>query len=148
MGRPNALEPDEHTLSQIKALRANQLTKKEAAAVMGVADSTFRSFLKDYPEAEEAWEQGKHLGRAALRRRVYQTALAGEPSMLRFVAKNWLGMDAEEKQQVSIDDKRPASRAEAIQRIQELMQKLNMQAPTNPSGTTDKKRLAVDQNRG
>lgn len=147
MVMPRKLEPDERTLAQIKTLRSNQLTKKEAAAGLGVADSTFRAFLKDHPEAAEAWEQGKHLGTAVLRRRLYQMALE-DPGTMRFVAKNWLGMDAEEKRAVSIDDKRPATRAEALQRIEQLMQKLNMQGPANPAGTEIKKRLAIDDNRG
>jgi hypothetical protein len=66
-GRPPILEPDDKTLSQLRNLRLIQSTIEEAAAVFGVHRSTLHEFLVRHPEAREAWENGKHEGRASLR---------------------------------------------------------------------------------
>jgi hypothetical protein len=48
-GRPRALEADDKTLAQIRALSQIDATEEEMAAVLGVATSTFREFKKREP---------------------------------------------------------------------------------------------------
>lgn len=92
--RKTKLEPTDETFSQITALAQIQCTQKEAAAVMGVAHSTFEYFLAEYPEAREAWRDGKQTGRASLRRLLWKQAQT-DPSQARFLAKDrrWLQME-------------------------------------------------------
>lgn len=116
------LKPTAGLLKRLRAMRSSRLTQKEASAILGVADSTFRAFLKTHREAELAWNSGKAISRAALRRRTYQTALAGDPIMLRYVAENWLGM-APRHRSLSIDDRSPPSLAEAWELIVALTSK-------------------------
>jgi hypothetical protein len=68
LGRPPKLVPDESTLKRIRDLAALQCTLDEVAGVLQVSDVTLMNFLNQYPEAEEAFEQGKFSGRVSLRR--------------------------------------------------------------------------------
>ncbi len=91
MGRPKSLEVTQKTLKQVHSLATIQCTKKEAAAVMGVAENTFNGFLKDNPLADAAWRDGLEAGPASLRRMQWKSAQAGNVTMLVFLGKQMLG---------------------------------------------------------
>jgi hypothetical protein len=67
-GQPPKLVPDEPTIKRIRELSALQCTLEEVAGVLLVDDTTLRDFMRKYPEAEAAFEQGKFNGRVSLRR--------------------------------------------------------------------------------
>lgn len=88
------LYPDDPVLmNQIRAAASIHCTRDEAAHIIGVSPRTFRRFLKTYEVAEAEWKRGRGLGRASLRRRQYQVAMAGDPQMLKWLGKQkgWLG---------------------------------------------------------
>jgi hypothetical protein len=62
------LTNDEATIKRIRDLAGLQCTKQEIAGVLQVGRDTFISFLDRYPEADQAYEDGKLNGRASLRR--------------------------------------------------------------------------------
>ena len=92
--RRHKLEPDDATFAQIAALAQIQCTQKEAAAVLGVAHSTFEYFLAQNEDAKAAWFDGKQTGRASLRRLLWKQAQTDE-AQARFLAKDkrWLQME-------------------------------------------------------
>lgn len=89
-GRPFSIIPDEETLKKVRGLARIQATKEEAAAVFGIALSTFYQFLKDWPEAAEAWDSGAAEGKASLRRTQFKLA-EKNAQMAIFLGKNYLG---------------------------------------------------------
>lgn len=78
-------------LDFITALAAYRHTQEEAAALLGVAASTFKNFIADNPEAKDAWHDGRQINKASVRRLLYMHA-KGDPSTARFLAKNILRM--------------------------------------------------------
>lgn len=82
---------DDRTLDQIRALGRIQATMEETAAVMRVSRSLMFQFMKENPEAREAYEDGKLEGTASLRRTQYALALDKNPTMLIWLGKQHLG---------------------------------------------------------
>lgn len=88
-GRPKGstkLKPDDETFKNINGLARIQCTQREAAAVLGVEERTFHSFLQLHKKARDAWEEGRDQGRASLRRMQYKAAEGGNVTM-----QIWLG---------------------------------------------------------
>src|SRR6185436_19960762 len=73
-GRPRALTAERKTLDQLRGLGLIQCTTKEAAAALLVSEPTFIKFLKDFPEAREAFDTGKGQGCVSLRRKQFALA--------------------------------------------------------------------------
>ena len=69
----------EPLLRQLTVLAEIQCTQKE---LLG-------SFLAENPDAREAWQRGKSLGRVSLRRLLWRQARL-TPAQARFLAKSWL----------------------------------------------------------
>lgn len=88
-------------LDQLRSLGGIQCTHEEAAAVLGVSRSSLQRFLAKYPEAVEAFEDGKEEGRASLRRAQVKSAMAGNTVMQVWLGKQWLGQ--RDKHEVSVD---------------------------------------------
>lgn len=88
--RPKALTADEATIRLIGGMGKIQATHEECGALLGVCAKTFVAFLAN-PDVAEAYERGKALGRASLRRKQYDMALAGNTTMLVWTGKNILG---------------------------------------------------------
>ena len=65
-GRPPQLTADEKTLKLVQGLGTIRATTKECAAVLSVTEPTFLKFLKDHPQAQEAFEIGKGQGKVSL----------------------------------------------------------------------------------
>ena len=76
-------------LHQLAALAEIQCTQREAARVLGVSPRLLGQFLAEHPDAREAWQRGKSLGRVSLRRLLWRQAQV-DPAQARFLAKSWL----------------------------------------------------------
>ena len=90
-GRPPALEPDARTLKTLRGLGKINATHVEAADVLGVSRETLERFLGKEKKAAQAFETGKSDGRISLRRAQFKAALAGNPTMLIWMGKQFLG---------------------------------------------------------
>lgn len=90
-GRPNKLVADEKTLAIVKGLGNIQAVSKECAAVLGVTEPTWIKFKKDNPAVEDALRDGQGEGLASLRRRQFKAANDGNPTMLVWLGKQYLG---------------------------------------------------------
>ena len=90
-GRPLKLTADQKTLDGLRGLGKIQCTNRECAAFLNVAENTFLKFIRDHPEANEAFEQGKAVGFISLRRLQFRAAEKGNSTMLVWLGKQWLG---------------------------------------------------------
>ena len=88
-GRPPKLTADAKTLATLDGLGQIQCTTKEAACVLGVAESTFLRFMAEHEEARQAFEMGKGKGRHSLRRTQFNLARSNA-AMAIFLGKNYL----------------------------------------------------------
>jgi hypothetical protein len=104
-GRPRKLLSDEKTLNIVKGLGQIQATGPEIAAVLGVTEPTWIKFKKEFPEVEDALRDGQGSGRASLRRRQFKAADDGNPTMLIWLGKQYLGQA--DKQEVTGKDGGP-----------------------------------------
>jgi hypothetical protein len=89
MGRPKKTID----LVELKKLCEMQCTAHEICGFFGIHEETLNRIVKDeygitFPEY---FEQSRCTGKAALRRRQFQTAMDGNPTMLIWLGKNWLG---------------------------------------------------------
>ncbi len=106
----------------ISNLAAYRHTKGEAAALLGVSYSTFRTFLDDNSEARDAWRDGRQVCNASVRRLLFVHA-KNDPSTARYLANNMLddmtkdGVDAASNVPGGVDR---LSRDDAKKRILEL----------------------------
>lgn len=73
-GRPRVLQPTPETLKLIRGIGRLQCTTKEGASFFSVAEPTYLRFLKDFPEAAQALEDGKGEGKMSLRRTQFKLA--------------------------------------------------------------------------
>jgi len=108
-----------------------------AARVLCVSHRLLVQFLADHPEAREAWQRGKGLGRVSLRRLLWKQAQA-DPAQARFLAKHWLGMNGGQSQQNENDKAVVLTGGERIKLILELQAKVRGSPPdraTEPDGT-------------
>lgn len=81
---------DPKTLRDIEGLASIHATEEEAAAVLDIALSTFKNWLKR-KDVSRAWDGGKAKGRATLRRLQVQEAMKGNITMLIWLGKQLLG---------------------------------------------------------
>lgn len=92
-GRPKGstkLQLTDELIKQIEGLGRIQCTMREAGAVLGVNVDTFSDFLRLHEKAREAWENGKEIGKASLRRHQYKLAEQGHATMQIRLGKQWL----------------------------------------------------------
>ena len=80
-GRPFAIpgpEKDKATyagvLKTLFGLGEIMATSKECAAVLGISEKTLFTFFQRHPEARDAWESGKEVGKQSLRRKQFKLA--------------------------------------------------------------------------
>jgi hypothetical protein len=90
-GRPRKLQPDGKTLNIVKGLSQMLATGPDIAAVLGVSKRTWIRFKQEFPEVDDALRQGQALFRVALRRRQFKAADDGNPTMLIWLGKQYLG---------------------------------------------------------
>ena len=84
--RQPKLQPTEQTFGTLRSLASRMCTQKEAAAILQVHVDTLQRFFRAYPEAREAWGEGKEIGRAQLRFLLWDQAKQ-DPAQARFLAK-------------------------------------------------------------
>jgi hypothetical protein len=92
--RNTKLQPDEDPLRSLGELGKLFCTQDEAAAVLGVCKKTFSTFLGEYPEAREAWDDGLMHAKVSLRRKQLALADKNAPAAI-FLGKNYLGQKDE-----------------------------------------------------
>ena len=121
--RRRKLEPTEQTFGTLRSLASRMCTQKEAAAILQIHVDTLQKFFRAYPEAREAWGEGKEIGRAQLRFLLWDQAKQ-DPAQARFLAKQktWLGYrdnPAPAKVDVTVQDRTQADRFARIMELQE-----------------------------
>ena len=98
MGRPRKTW-NEDDVEQFKALCGIFCTRKECATILGVdmrtLDRLIAEHFPDTPTWAEAFDYYSGEGRATLRRKMFELAMAGDKTALIFMAKNYLGMSDE-----------------------------------------------------
>jgi hypothetical protein len=92
--RNTKLQPDEDTLRSLGELGKLFCTQDEAAAVLGVCKKTFSTFLGEYPEARESWDDGLMHAKVSLRRKQLALADKNAPAAI-FLGKNYLAQKDE-----------------------------------------------------
>lgn len=73
MGRPSKYNPEYH-IPWAKSLAIEGKTDKEIADSMGVARSTFKKWMKEYPDFEEAVNQSKEAADSQVELSLYKRA--------------------------------------------------------------------------
>lgn len=91
IGRPKALELDDKLLKQIEICGRAQMSLSEAAGILGVARNTFEAFLKEHPEATEAWQSSPCAGKGQVKLAQYKAAAAGKMDAMKWWGKQHLG---------------------------------------------------------
>ena len=82
MGRPNK-DVDEDVIAKLSQIGC---TQEEIGAVVGISARTLQRRFSDLVE------ENKNIGKASLRKRMWQSALKGNPNMMIWLSKNYLGM--------------------------------------------------------
>ena len=103
MGRPKI----EINWEEFDKLCALQCTLLEFAAYFNCSDDTIERRVKEKHSVTfaEYYDQKRGSGKISLRRKQFQTAMSGNPTMLVWLGKQWLGQ--KDKQEISGDDKAP-----------------------------------------
>lgn len=113
------LQPTEETLKTVKGLGLIQATSKECAAVLGVTEPTWIKFKADNPEVEEALRHGQGEGLTSLRRQQFQTAMKGNPTMLIWLGKQYLGQT--DKQDITANVTQDVTVSDARSKLEHLI---------------------------
>lgn len=89
-GGPRPVEIDYDALRKLCGI---QCTEAEAAAYLGVHVNTLAAAIqRDHGKTwKEYFEENRGAGLISLRRRQYERAMEGNPTMLIWLGKNWLG---------------------------------------------------------
>ena len=82
MGRPNK-DVDEDVIAKLSQIGC---TQEEIGAVVGISARTLQRRFSDLVE------ENKNIGKARLRKRMWASALKGNPNMMIWLSKNYLGM--------------------------------------------------------
>jgi len=113
------LQPTEETLKTVRGLGLIQATSKECAAVLGVTEPTWIKFKADNPEVEEALRHGQGEGLTSLRRQQFQTAMKGNPTMLIWLGKQYLGQT--DKQDITANVTQDVTVSDARSKLEHLI---------------------------
>ena len=103
MGAPRK----EIDFDELDKLCAIQSTEEEIAGWFGIDIDTLVTRIKEKcgMTFSEYFAQKKGTGKISLRRKQYQTAMAGNPTLLIWLGKQWLNQ--KDKHEISGDDKAP-----------------------------------------
>ena len=82
MGRPNK-KVDEKVIANLSQIGC---TQEEIGSVVGISARTLQRRFSDLVE------ENKNIGKASLRKRMWASALKGNPNMMIWLSKNVLGM--------------------------------------------------------
>ena len=81
-GRPNK-KVDEKVIANLSQIGC---TQEEIGSVVGISARTLQRRFSDLVE------DNKNIGKASLRKRMWSSALKGNPNMMIWLSKNYLGM--------------------------------------------------------
>lgn len=103
-GKPPLKEID---WSQFEKLCALHCTLEEITAFFEVSDDTIeRACKRHYKKSfAEISREKRGLGKLSLRRKMYETAMRGDKTLLIWLSKNYMGMTDKVAQTVSVEDK-------------------------------------------
>jgi hypothetical protein len=76
-------------LDDVRRLAALQCTEAEAGAFFKITGKKFKKIMADFEEVQDAWEEGKSLGKTSLRRKQFRLA-STSASMAIHLGKNML----------------------------------------------------------
>ncbi len=82
IGRPNK-KVDEKVIANLSQIGC---TQEEIGSVVGISARTLQRRFSDLVE------ENKNIGKASLRKRMWASALKGNPNMMIWLSKNYLGM--------------------------------------------------------
>ena len=82
VGRPNK-KVDEKIIANLSQIGC---TQEEIGSVVGISARTLQRRFSDLVE------ENKNIGKASLRKRMWSSALKGNPNMMIWLSKNYLGM--------------------------------------------------------
>lgn len=115
-GRPRKSWTDDD-VRVFKELCSIFCTRREVASVMGVGVETLDRLISEHlpetPTFSEAFALYSGAGRESLRRKLYEKAMAGDKTILIFMAKNHLGMSDDGKRAQG-EDSSSTSRAAGL----------------------------------
>ena len=98
IGRPKI----EFNLTQVEALGKIQCTLEEVAAVLGVNTETIERRMKDDEAFGAAYKKGRDEGKASLRRKQWELALAGNIVMNIWLGKQYLGQADKQESNINV----------------------------------------------
>jgi hypothetical protein len=127
--RNTKLQPDEETLRSLGELGKLFCTQDEAAAVLGVCKKTFSTFLGEYPEARESWDDGLMHAKVSLRRKQLALADKNAPAAI-FLGKNYLAQKDENTTNLNVS--KPVNEMTEDQ----LLEIAGQGVPSKPAGQT------------
>ena len=110
------LEPTEAVLDQIRALGGIQATNDEAASVLRVSTGTFEGFMRNHPQAREAFDAGKDEGRASLRRTQFAMA-EKNAAMAIWLGKQYLGQSEKSEIRTTTTHEEQLERLGLLERV-------------------------------
>ena len=91
---PDRWEPD---LEELKRLCRLCVTNQEIAAYFGVSENLIYKEMNRNPQFRRVVEEGRSMGKLAIRRKQMEVALSGDKTMLIWLGKCLLGQRAEER---------------------------------------------------
>lgn len=83
-------KPQLFDIELIERIASRMASQREIAACLGVSEGLLRQRIESDPAVAEAIERGKALGCATIRTRQIDLAMAGNPTMLIWVGKQYL----------------------------------------------------------
>ena len=89
-GRPR-IEMTEEMYGKIQGISTMQCPDEEVAAFLGMSYSTFKRRKAEDPRLVEAIDMGRDLGRQSLRAAQWSKAIDGNPTMMIWLGKQYLG---------------------------------------------------------
>ena len=105
-GRPRKVL-NEQGIQTVEQLARIACTESEIQAILGISNDTAHN--EDNDELfRTAFENGREQGKASLRRKQYEVAMKGNPTMLVWLGKQYLGQSEKIQADLSTDDEKRA----------------------------------------
>ena len=99
MARP----PKDLDLDMLERLAAVSLSQDEIGAIMGMTSRTIRRKLSSSKMARDAYDRGYERCKASLKRKQFEMAMDGQPTLLVWLGKQHLGQRDESRVQAQVD---------------------------------------------
>lgn len=112
---------DARHFGMVRTMAARGCSKSEMAAILQTSLNSLNRWLRANPEAQEALDEGRELGRYQLRQILWDQAKQS-PQAAQFLAKQKEWLDYSDRQETNIQV--TVSNEERIKQIQELQEKV------------------------